>query len=440
MTGKENSTAIERATIRKVARRLIPFLFVLYIIAFLDRVNLGYAALEMNAALGLSSEIFGLAAGIFFIGYFVFEVPSNVLLHSIGARVWIARILISWGLISMLTAWAQNATHLYIIRFLLGVAEAGFFPGIILYITYWFRAREQARAVSLFMVALPVANIIGAPISTWVIDHVHWMNMPGWRWMFVLEGLPAIIFGLITLVYLTDRPAVAKWLTSEEKAWLIAELEKEEGCKPKPVSKWDVFKDSAVWQFSLIYFTLAMGLYGLGFWMPTIIKAFSKLLSNTQVGLIAMIPYICGGLAMVYWARRSDRLAERRLHTALPLITGSLGLVGVGLSDNPYLSIVMMTIATIGIYSLFGPFWSFANLFFSGGTAAVGIAVINSIGNLGGFLGPYALGYMTKLTGSTKAGLYFLSAAMLVGFLLVLLLRPNRRFVSNAVASTNLVD
>lgn len=424
--------SLGETTMKKISRRIIPFIFVLYIISFLDRVNIGYAALDMNKALGLTSSALGLISGIFFFGYFLFEVPSNILMHRIGARIWIARILISWGAVVIITAWAQNATHMYILRFLLGVAEAGFFPGIILYITYWFRAKEQARAFALFMTALAASNIIGAPVSTWVMDHVHWAGMPGWRWMFVIEGVPAIIFGVITYFYLTDRPEQATWLTDEEKNWLKGELAKEEQAKKK--QKHDSIKEiifnPSVWRFSLIYFTLVTGLYGVGFWMPSIIKAFSKILTNTQVGLITMIPYILGGLAMIWWARKSDRTGERRMHTALPPIIGAIGLIGCGMTTNPVVSLIMMSLATVGIYSFFGPFWSLPALFLSETAAAVGIAFINSVGNLGGFLGPYALGYLKDATGKVQAGLFFLSLFLIICSLLVLSIKKEQANIS----------
>lgn len=423
-TDHQAERLLEKRTMRKVAWRLIPYLFLLYIIAYLDRVNLGYAALEMNQALGVTSEVFGMAAGIFFFGYFIFEVPSNVLLHRLGARVWIARILVSWGVVVVLTAWVQNGWQLYALRFILGVAEAGFFPGIILYITYWFRPHEQARAVAFFMTALAASSMIGAPVSTWIIDHIRWLGMDGWRWMFILEGIPAIVFGLITLFYLTDRPEAAHWLKEEERTWLIAALAQEESKKAPVTSMWDALKEGRVWYFSLIYFTLVVGLYGIGFWMPTIVKALTEsadgtFLTNTQVGLIVMIPYIFGGVAMVLWGLKSDKAGERRWHAALPAFIGALGLIGSGMFTDPFTAVFMMTIATMGIYSFFGPFWSYANAFLSGGAAAVGIAVINSIGNLGGFVGPYMIGYLKEFTGTNKAGLYFLSGSLFVSFLLI---------------------
>jgi MFS transporter, ACS family, tartrate transporter len=419
---KQNTASLENKVIRKVTLRIIPYIFILYIISFLDRVNIGYAALDMNKDLGLTASTIGLISGIFFFGYLLFEVPSNIFMHRVGASKWIARIMVSWGIVVMATAWAQNEIHLYILRFLLGLAEAGFFPGIILYITYWFRAKEQARAFALFTTALAASNIIGAPVSTWIMDHIQWFGMQGWRWMFILEGIPAVIFGIITYFYLTDRPNDAKWLSQEEKDWLNAELQKEREAKlgVEQHSIRQVLKNPRVLRLSLIYFTLVTGLYGIGFWLPTIIKEFSQVLSNTQVGLITMIPYIIGAIAMIWWGRHSDRTGERRLHAAIPPLIGAIGLIGCGMISEPVTSLVFMAIATAGIYSFFGPFWSLPALFLTGSSAAVGIAFINSIGNLGGFLGPYMLGYLKDATGKMQIGLFFLSALLVICSLLVL--------------------
>lgn len=420
----ENSQLnFEKMTIRKVTRRIIPLLFLLYIISYLDRANVGYAALEMNEALGLTSKMFGLVTGIFFIGYFLFEVPSNILMQKFGARVWITRILFTWGIISMATGFAQNATQLYVIRFLLGIAEAGLFPGIILYLTYWFRAKERASTIAMFMTAIAVSYIIGAPVSTLIIDHIHWMNVPGWRWMFIIEGAPAVILGFVTYFYLTDRPEQAKWLTAEEKNWLMSELRKDEELREKQGQQTSSHKtaltDPKLWYLSLIYFVYTAGTLGVGYWMPQIIKGLSSYLSNTQIGFIATIPYIIASIVMNYWSRRSDRTGERRIHTALPLLVAGLTLLSVGMVANPFIAMIFITISLAAMYCFKGPFWSLPTMILSPATVAVGIAVINSIGNLGGFVGPYAVGWLKDYTGKMQAGLIFLSIILIIAFILV---------------------
>ncbi|WP_280149165.1 MFS transporter [Bacillus safensis] len=428
----ENSQLnFEKKTIRKVTRRIIPLLFLLYIISYLDRANVGYAALEMNEALGLTSKMFGLVTGIFFIGYFLFEVPSNILMQKFGARVWITRILFTWGIISMATGFAQNATQLYVIRFLLGIAEAGLFPGIILYLTYWFRAKERASTIAMFMTAIAVSYIIGAPVSTLIIDHIHWMNVPGWRWMFIIEGAPAVILGFVTYFYLTDRPEQAKWLTAEEKNWLMAELRKDEELREKQGRQASSHKtaliDPKLWYLALIYFVYTAGTLGVGYWMPQIIKGLSSYLSNTQIGFIATIPYIIASIVMNYWSRRSDRTGERRIHTALPLLVAGLTLLSVGMVSNPFIAMIFITISLAAMYCFKGPFWSLPTMILSPATVAVGIAVINSIGSLGGFVGPYAVGWLKDYTGKMQAGLIFLSMILIIAFLLVLAMKFEQR-------------
>lgn len=428
----ENSQLnFEKKTIRKVTRRIIPLLFLLYIISYLDRANVGYAALEMNEALGLTSKMFGLVTGIFFIGYFLFEVPSNILMQKFGARVWITRILFTWGIISMATGFAQNATQLYVIRFLLGIAEAGLFPGIILYLTYWFRAKERASTIAMFMTAIAVSYIIGAPVSTLIIDHIHWMNVPGWRWMFIIEGAPAVILGFVTYFYLTDRPEQAKWLTAEKKNWLMSELRKDEELREKQGRQASSHKtaliDPKLWYLALIYFVYTAGTLGVGYWMPQIIKGLSSYLSNTQIGFIATIPYIIASIVMNYWSRRSDRTGERRMHTALPLLVAGLTLLSVGMVSNPFIAMIFITISLAAMYCFKGPFWSLPTMILSPATVAVGIAVINSIGNLGGFVGPYAVGWLKDATGKMQAGLIFLSMILIIAFLLVLAMKFEQR-------------
>jgi MFS transporter, ACS family, tartrate transporter len=425
MSNTDHPRNMEKQTVRKVTRRIVPFILLLYVIAQIDRANIGYAALEMNKALGLTSEAFGIVSGIFFIGYFLFEVPSNAWLERYGSRIWITRILITWGIVSVATAFVQSSTQLYISRFLLGVAEAGFYPGIILYLTYWFRGKERASTIALFMTAVPISYILGAPVSTWIMDHIKWMGISGWRWMFVMEGLPAVLLGIVTYFYLTDRPKEASWLTKEEKNWLTSELEKERKEKEKEIPKQldhkHVLLDPKVWYLSVVHFLYLTGNLGVGYWMPQIIKGMSGYLSNTQIGLIATIPYIVAAFVMIYWSRRSDRTGERSFHSAMPLLIGGLGLLAAGYSTNPFMAMTFITISLGSFYSFKGPFWALSQSYLGQASMALGIAVINSVGNLGGFIGPYAVGMLKDMTGTTKAGLFFLSVALLLGSILILI-------------------
>jgi ACS family tartrate transporter-like MFS transporter len=429
MDAARRSAEFERATIRKVQVRLIPLLFVLYVVAVLDRVNIGFAALTMNKALAITAQQFGLLAGIFFIGYFFFEVPSNLLLHKLGARVWIARILVSWGIIAMCTGFVHSAMQLYLVRFLLGLAEAGFFPGMILYLTYWFRARERAQAVTLFMTALPITSIIGAPVSGLILDHIHWFGISSWRWLLVLEAIPAVFLGLVTLYLLPSRPADATFLNQEEKDWIEAEIRSEEQQKVsiEKISAGRALWSGRVWYLALIYFTLIIGLYSMNFWLPQVIKAYSAMYSNTTVGMLVMIPHLAGLVAMLILARHSDRTQERRWHAAIPAAIGGVALLAVGYSHSLCLSLGLLALMAIGIDSFFGPFWSLPSQFLAGFGAASGIALINSLGNLGGFVGPYVIGAIKEKTGSTTKGLAFVGVSLLVSSFLVLMLPDTRR-------------
>jgi ACS family tartrate transporter-like MFS transporter len=432
-----NPAIDEHALVRKITWRIIPFVFILYIISYIDRANIGYAALQMNHELALSSEAFGFASGIFFIGYFLFEVPSNVMLNKFGARVWIARILVTWGIVSVGSAFVQNATQLYVLRFLLGVAEAGFFPGIIVYLTYWFRAKELATTVALFTAAIPVSYIIGAPLSTWVMDNAQWLNWSGWRWMLVLEGAPALVGGVLCFFWLTDRPTDAKWLKPHEREWLLNELANDRKARPnaKHFGSLEAMTNPKVLYLSFIYFVYQCGSLGVGYWMPQIIKGFSRTLSHTQVGLIAMVPYIVATIAMVMWSKSSDRRNERRLHSAIPLGVAAFALLGAGLATNPYVAVTMISLSLAGLYAFKSPFWALPTLFLSRSTAAVSIAVINSVGNLGGFVGPFAIGYIKGTGKSATPGLLFLSALLVASFLMTYFIRINQHDTDGATGA-----
>jgi ACS family tartrate transporter-like MFS transporter len=419
------TSAVERSATRKVFWRIIPYCFVLYVISYLDRANIGYAALQMNKELALTSEAFGFAAGIFFIGYFLFEVPSNVALNKYGARIWISRILVTWGLVAVATAFVQTAMQLYILRFLLGVAEAGFFPGIIIYLTYWFRAKEQATTVALFTAAIPVSYLLGAPLSTWIMDHVSGFGMNGWRWMLLLEGGPAVLAGILNYFIMTDRPEQAKWLNAEERDWLSEELRKDHAARAnvEHLGVVAAITNPKVLFLSAIYFIYQVGNLGIGMWMPQIIKGLAGSLTNFEVGLVAMLPYAFATLAMVLWSRNSDRTGERQKHSAYPLLCGAVALALTGLVLQPAIAMGLISLALAGLYAFKSPFWSLPGLFLSRSTAAVSIAAINSIGNLGGFVGPYTIGVIKDWTGSAYGGLLFLSVLLFISFVMTLLAR-----------------
>jgi ACS family tartrate transporter-like MFS transporter len=378
----------------------------------------------MNTALAITSTQFGLLLGIFFWGYFVFEIPSNLLLHKIGARIWIARILISWGIVAMLTGAVHSVTQLYVVRFLLGVAEAGFFPGIVLYLTYWFRQREQAHVISLFMTALPVASILGAPVSGFILDHAHWAVISNWRWLLILEGLPAIVCGVLAYFVLPSRPAEATFLTRDEKSWLTAELALEEQDKTSEhsISGLRALAHPGVWHLASVLFTFDIGLYAMSFYMPQAVKSLSGRYSNTAVGILVMVPHLAGLTAMILVSRSSDRRLERRYHAAIPAVAGGMALMMLGASSSPLLSITLWSFAAMGMYSFFGPFFSIPSRFLTGFSAASGIALINSVGNLGGFVGPSAIGALANGTRGIYGGLAFVGVSLFVSATLVLLL------------------
>lgn len=406
------------ATLRKVAWRLIPFLGLLYFFAFLDRVNVGFAALTMNADLGLSAAAFGLGAGIFFVGYIAFEVPSNILLERFGARVWIARIMISWGVLSAAMAFVQGPNSFYALRFLLGIAEAGFFPGIIYYLTCWFPEKRRARIIAMFMIALPLSSVIGAPISMALLD-MHAAGLQGWQWMFLIEALPTIVLGVMVFLWLPDRPADANWLTAVEKNWLANELAQQGTGSPAQgsLSLRQVLAAPAIWRLGLVYFCMLIGLYGFSFWLPQIIGSLGQR-SVLQVGFMTMAPYSCACIALVLWGRHSDLTQERTMHVAGSLLLAAVALAFGAWVRDPGVQFVALCVTAAGIYAALPCFWAMASHGIRGAAAAAGIALINSVGNLGGFLGPAAIGFTKDSSGGYAVSFLFIAACLAMGALL----------------------
>ncbi len=414
---------MEERAYAKVSWRLVPFLLLCYVAAYLDRVNVGFAKLQMLADLELSETTYGLGAGIFFLGYFLFEVPSNVILHRVGARRWIARIMITWGIVSGLTMFVKTPDVFYVLRFVLGIVEAGFFPGIILYLTYWYPAQRRGRVTALFMLAIPLTGVIGGPLSGFIMDALKGTSgLAGWQWLFLIEAVPSIVLGVLAYVRLDDRVRNAKWLSDEEKELLERALEEESATK-KPSSTFGVFREPKVWALSVVYFSLIMGLYGVSFWLPTLIKTmgFAKPL---HVGLLSAIPYSAGAIGMALFARSSDVRNERRWHVVLPALIGGIGLAGAavaGPTASPALGMAVLSVATLGILASLPVFWNLPTALLGGGAAAAGIAMINSLGNLAGFLSPYLVGFVKDATGTTTLALYTLSAFLFFAALVVLL-------------------
>jgi MFS transporter, ACS family, tartrate transporter len=431
-----SSAALGKVAIRRARIRIIPIVFVLYIVAFLDRINIGFAALTMNKELGINSQQFGLLAGIFFLGYFVLEIPSNLVLHKIGARVWIARILLSWGIVAVLTGLVRNASQLYLARFFLGLAEAGYFPGIVLYLTYWFPRREQARAIALFMAAIPVASIVGAPLSGLILDHVRWFSISSWRWLLILEGFPAIVFGALAYYILPSRPDEAKFLSVEEKNWIAAELSREHQEKTggHTTSALRTLFLPRVWHVVVISFLFQLAGYVPLFWMPQLVRSLWTHSSNSLVGFLITIPYLIGLMAMILVSRSSDRLLERRYHGAIPMIVSGCALILLGNTISAVLAIVLWTCAVTGNSSANAPIFSLPNEFLGGASAASGIALVTSLGSLGGFVGSYVLGWTRQKTGDFHLGLAVAGAALFAGAALMLLL-PKAR-VANALPTS----
>jgi MFS transporter, ACS family, tartrate transporter len=425
---------LEARTIRKVSARLIPFLMICYFVAYLDRVNVGFAALTMNKSLGLTATMFGFGSGIFFVTYFLFEVPSNLALDRFGARKWIARIMFSWGILSALMAFIPNiaqATGLgneatfYILRALLGFAEAGFFPGIIFYLTLWYPSVYRGRVVGAFMAAIPLSSAIGSPISGMILGMNGIAGLEGWQWLFIIEAAPAVVLAFVTYFYLTDLPADAQWLEADERAWLRDRLDAERRQREaaQTLSVWEVLRNPRVWALALVYFGLVACNYGVGFWLPQIIKAFG--LSNFATGWVTAIPYAIGAIFMVWYGYHSDATGERKGHTAIGLLIAAAGIAASTLTGNPTLTIIAFTIGACGVFGTLPVFWTLPTAVLSGTAAAAGIAAINSIGNLAGFAGPYAMGWIKDQTGSFTGGLLLIAALAIIAMAIVLALGHN---------------
>ena len=428
---------LEQSTMRKVYLRLLPFAVLSYVLAYIDRINVSFAGLTMRGDLGMSAGTFGFAVGMFYWGYFIFEVPSNVILEKVGARIWIARIMITWGILAGLTAMVTGSTSFAIVRFLLGVAEAGFFPGIILYFTYWFPAHHHARIVSGFLVGLPVAVALGAPISTGLLGLDGLFGLKGWQVMYIAEAIPTVIIGVITFFVLTDRPEQAKFLTAEERNWLVTKIAAERRATEaaRKYTLWQALYNPKVLLLALNYLGIVTASLGMLIFVPQMIKSLGNY-SNMTVGWLTMIPYTCGGIAMVVWGRISDRMNERRWNLFAACVLSTVGLAIAGMTMGSWWALVGMSIAAMGFYGSKGPFFAMPPMFLSGAGLAAGIAWINSIGNLGGFFGPWYVGVMKDLTGSYAGGLYGLALlGLMAAIVCALFLHIPNRLPSAAVGA-----
>lgn len=426
-------STLEKETMRKVFMRIIPFVIFAYFLCFIDRINISFAALTMSRDLALTSTMFGFGAGVFFIGYFIAEVPSNVLLERFGTRLWIARIMVTWGIISALMSMVTGEYSFYIMRFLLGVAEAGFFPGVVFYFTYWFPARYRAKVSSRFLMASPLSLMIGAPLSTWLLGFDGIAGFAGWQWLFILEGVPTMLFGVVTFFFLTNRPREAQWLNPEEREWLenTMEAERADVQKRRHFSLKDALLSPIVLVLGFVYFCTQMPGYGFQMWIPQVLQSFGGL-TNIQIGFITSIPFLFAliGLGILGWS--SDRTMERKWHfIAGTVLAGGGMIIGASLLDQPVMAVVCLTLCAAGLWGLMGVFWTIPPMFLTGVAAAGGIAFINSIGNLGGFFGPFVMGWLKDVTGSFSAGLICLGlvelTAGLVGYIIITNIQKRHR-------------
>jgi MFS transporter, ACS family, tartrate transporter len=421
--GATANVPISAVTLRKVTWRIIPFLFILYVIAWLDRVNVGFAGLQMNADLGFSSTVFGLGSGIFFLGYCLFEIPSNIILERVGARLWISRIMVTWGLISAALMFVRTPAAFYLLRFLLGVAEAGFFPGVIYYLSLWYPAAHRARAIAAFMSAVPVTGLIGGPLSGALLELDGLHGLAGWQWLFLLEGLPAVILGTSVLFYLKDRPETTQWLTPAERGWLVGTLAAErKACELRPNIR-VALTDLTIWKLGFIFLLVAAGFYGYSFWAPLLIKSLTGL-SNFKVGLVLGAISAVTILGMLLNGYHSDQTGERAIHTAVPLFVMGVGLIGSALLHQPVLAIIALALVPLGHCASYGPFWSTPTQFLTGQAAAAGIALVTVIANVGSFAGPTLIGVLKAKTGTHTVAFALLGGLAIIAALLALKLGP----------------
>ena len=412
---------------RRIARRLLPFLFLLYVIAFIDRMNVGAAALQMPRDLGFSDGVIGFGAGIFFLGYFLLEIPGALIVERWGARRWIARIMITWGMITVLMAFIHTERQFYLVRFFVGAAEAGFFPGVIVYLTHWFRYQDRAKAVAVFYAANPISYIIGSPLAGLLLG-ISWLGLRGWRWLFIIEGIPAVLFGVITIFYLTDWPEKTRWLPADERSWITSELQREKEAKKRvhSYSIWEAVHHRDVILLTLCYFCAMTGSYGIAFWLPTILKRLSGK-SDLQVTLLAALPYVAAFITQQLNGWHSDRTCERRWHAALPVFLCGVALaLAVVYRANPTVSILLFIVAGGAFYGFQPCFWAVPTLFLSESAAAASIGLINAVGNLGGFVGPLVMGYLAGRTHSFAPGLLYLVASLFVSGVLMLAVGASR--------------
>lgn len=420
-----NEQIQEKDIVNKVSWRLIPFLVVSYLLCFVDRVNLGFAALTMNTEFGFTATVFGWGAGILFIGYFFFGVPSNLALQKYGARIWISLIMIAWGLLSASMAFIQRTASFLALRFVLGAAEAGFFPGVILYLTYWFPAQHRGVIISRFMFAQPIALMIGSAVSGWILGMDGYMGVAGWKWLFILEGLPSSLLGLVALRYLTDTPAQAAWLKPNERQWLQSKLDQERAsveAKSGPKNSiLETMSNVRVILLGIIYVCMVIGIYGINLWMPQIVKEFGNLTSS-QIGLVSAIPFLAAAIGMLLIGISSDKYQERKWHVTISMVVAGFSLMASAyFHSSPNLVIFFLSLCSIGLYGCMPIFWTIPPTFLAGTAAAAGIAFINSIGNLGGFVGPFVVGWVKDITGNFGSGLIFMGSCVLIGSLIAYL-------------------